>query len=104
MDSVARGTLINLATRMLALAGVLLITTITARLGTSQQGVFALFTSIEGVMLALLSGFGIALARRVSHHGEAPLALLSAMVLCCIALGTVAGGVLWALSVWGPPA
>jgi O-antigen/teichoic acid export membrane protein len=104
MDSVARGTLINLATRMLALAGVLLITTITARLGTSQQGVFALFTSIEGVMLALLSGFGIALARRVSHHGEAPLALLSAMVLCCIALGTVAGGVLWALSIWGPPA
>ena len=66
MDSVARGTLVNLATRIAALAGVLLITLFTARLGTEQQGAFALFTSIEGGLLALLSGFGVVLARRVS--------------------------------------
>ena len=104
MDSVARGTLVNLATRIAALVGVLLITVVTARLGTAQQGAFALFTSIEGVLLALLSGFGVALARRVSHHGEQPRALLSAMLLCCAGLGVVAAGLLWAVSRWGPPA
>lgn len=104
MDSVARGTLVNLATRVAALVGVLLITVVTARLGTAQQGAFALFTSIEGVLLALLSGFGVALARRVSHHGEQPRALLSAMLLCCAGIGLLAAGVLWAVSRWGPPA
>lgn len=104
MDSVARGTLVNLATRIAALVGVLLITVVTARLGTEQQGAFALFTSVEGVLLALLSGFGVALARRVSHHGEQPRALLSAMLLCCAGMGLVAAGVLWTVSRWGPPA
>ena len=104
MDSVARGTLVNLATRIAALVGVLLITVVTARLGTEQQGAFALFTSVEGVLLALLSGFGVALARRVSHHNEQPRALLSAMLLCCAGIGLLAAGVLWAVSRWGPPA
>ena len=104
MDSVARGALLNLATRIAAVVGVLLITVVTARLGTVQQGVFALFISVEGALLALLSGFGVALARRVSHHGEQPRALLSATLLCCAGLGGVAGLALWALSVWGPPA
>ena len=117
MDSVARGTLTNLATRLGAVLGVLLITTITARLGTEQQGAFALFTSVEGLLLALFSGFGVALARRVSqavanpgsgrisstaavsHHG-----LLSAMVCCCLGLGTLAGAGLWWASVWGSTA
>ena len=104
MDSVARGTLVALATRIAALVGVLLITVVTARLGTAQQGAFALFTSVEGVLLALLSGFGVALARRVSHHGEQPRALLSAMLLCGAGIGLLAAGVLWAVSQWGPPA
>jgi O-antigen/teichoic acid export membrane protein len=106
MDSVARGLLINLATRTLAVVGVLWITTITARLGTEQQGVFALFTSVEGLLLALLSGFGVALARKVSqspsstqHQG-----LLSAIVGCCVGLGTLAALCLWAVSMWGPKA
>jgi O-antigen/teichoic acid export membrane protein len=104
VDSVAKGTLINLATRTLGVLGVLLITTITARLGTEVQGAFALFTGVEGVWLALLSGFGVALARRVSHHREDTRALLSAMVLCCVGLGLVSGAVLWAFSRTGPAA
>ncbi|MFT3817659.1 MAG: polysaccharide biosynthesis C-terminal domain-containing protein [Rubrivivax sp.] len=103
-DSVARGTLINLATRLLGVGLVLAITAVTARLGTETQGAFALFTSIEGLLLALLSGFGVALARRVSHHGEQPRALVAATVLACIGLGALASLVLWALSAWGPPA
>ncbi len=102
--SVARGAAINLATRLLAVGLVLMITTITARMGTATQGVFALFTSIEGGLLALLSGFGIALARRVSHHGEHPRELLGAVAVGCVALGSVAGMLLWAVAVFGPPA
>lgn len=103
-DGVARGTLINLATRLAGVGAVLGITALTARLSTEAQGTFALFTSVEGVLLALLSGFGVALARRVSHHGEQPRRLASAMVLACLALGTLAALALWALSAAGPPA
>lgn len=103
-DSVARGTLINLATRTAGVVAVLGITALTARISTQAQGTFALFTSVEGVLLALLSGFGIALARRVSHHGERPLGWVAAMVLACLGLGAVAGGLLLALSTFGPPA
>lgn len=104
MDSVARGTLINLITRLAGVALVLALTAITARIGTEAQGAFALFTSVEGVLLALLSGFGIALARRVSHHRENPRALLSAIVVACVGLGCVAGLGLWLFSRVGPPA
>jgi O-antigen/teichoic acid export membrane protein len=101
---VAKGTLINLVTRLLGVAAVLGITAITARLSTQAQGTFAIFTSIEGVLLALFSGFGIALARRLSHHGQSPTGLVSAMVLACLALGGLAAAVLWSLSAMGPPA
>lgn len=104
MDSVARGTLINLTTRLAGVGLVLAITAITARVSTQAQGAFALFTSVEGVLLALMSGFGIALARRISHHGEQPGALVAATVLACVGLGVVAGALLWAFAAWGPPA
>lgn len=102
--SLVRGTAINLAARLLSMALVLAITAVAARLGTAVQGAFALFTSVEGVLLALFSGFGIALARRVSHHGEQPRALLGAMVLACLALGTVAAALLLGIALLGPPA
>jgi len=104
MDSVARGTLINLATRLAGVGLVLALTTITARIGTEAQGAFALFTSVEGVWLALLSGFGIALARRVSHYFERPAPLVAAIVLACGCLGVAGGVALWAVSRWGPAA
>jgi O-antigen/teichoic acid export membrane protein len=104
MDPVARGTWINLATRTAAVGAVLLITTITARLGPEVQGAFAIFTSVEAVLLALFSGFGIALARRVSHHGDEPRALLAASLLACVGLGLLAGAGLWLLSRVGGPA
>ncbi len=103
-DTVARGTLINLATRCAGVAAVLAITAVTARISTQAQGQFALFTSAEAVLLALFSGFGVALARRVSHHRETPHGWLSAMVLACIALGCAAALGLACLAAWGPPA
>lgn len=104
MDSIGRGTVINLGTRLLGVALVLALTTVAARMGTEVQGAFALFTSVESVWLALLSGFGIALARRVSHHGDAPRALVAAVVLVCVLLGLIGGGLLWGVAAWGPAA
>lgn len=104
MDSVARGTLVNLATRLLAMALVLAITAMAARIGPEVQGVFALFTSVEGVLLALLSGPGIALARQVSQDGRWPRALVSATVLASVGLGVVGGSLLLVLARFGPPA
>ena len=103
-DSVARGTLTNLVTRLLGVAAVLAITTLTARLGTEVQGAFALFTGVEGVLLALFSGLGIALARRVSHHQESPRALTTAVIATGLLLGVVASLLLWAASKALPPA
>jgi O-antigen/teichoic acid export membrane protein len=104
VNGVARGTVINLSTRLLGVGLMLGITALTARIGTDTQGAFALFTSVEGVLLAVLSGFGVALARRVSHHGQEPQPLLSAIVLSCLTLGAAAGVGLWIFSRWGPPA
>jgi O-antigen/teichoic acid export membrane protein len=103
MDSIARGSLINLVTRVLAVALGLAITLYTARLGTSSQGAFALFTAVESVLLALLSGFGVAIARRISHHGERPAGLVGASVLASVLLGlAVAAGLALLSSVSGP--
>jgi len=94
MDSIRRGSLINLGTRVLAVTLGLAITLYTARLGTAQQGAFALFTAVESVLLALVSGFGVAIARRISHHGERPAALVSACVLACVLIGLVVAAAL----------
>jgi hypothetical protein len=102
--SVARGTAVNLFARLAAVGLVLAITAFTARMGTAQQGAFALFTSVEAVLLALFSGFGIALARRVSHHQEQPRALMSALICASVVLGTVAGVLMWLVSAHGPAA
>lgn len=97
-DGVTRGSLINLGTRLLAVALGLAITLITARLGPAQQGAFAIFLAVEAVLLALGSGFGVAIARRISHHGERPAGLVGASVLACLLFGLAAAGALWAVS------
>ncbi|MDH5541035.1 MAG: teichoic acid transporter, partial [Rhizobacter sp.] len=95
MSDLASGTLINLLSRIAAVSCGLVITLITARLGTEPQGQFALFVAVEAVLLAACSGLGIALARRVSHLGQSPAGLVSATVLACVGLGGVLGVVLW---------
>lgn len=105
MDPVARGTLINFSTRVLSVAALLGLTALSARMGTEVQGAFALFTSAEGVLIALLSGFGVALARQASQGGArqaAPLA--GATVLACLLAGLVAGALLAGLAWTGPEA
>jgi O-antigen/teichoic acid export membrane protein len=116
VSTIARGTVVNLGTRIAAIALGVSITLLTARMGTEAQGKFALLTSVETLLLALFSGFGVALARRVSHGGERPEQILGAPLWACLALGvgcavllagvsmasTGAYGSLWILALGAP--
>ncbi|MFM2066771.1 MAG: hypothetical protein RLZZ584_1680 [Pseudomonadota bacterium] len=100
MSGIARASLVNLVTRVAAVGLGLAITLYVARLGPARQGEFALFTAVESVLMALTSGFGVAIARRISHHGERPAGLVGASMLACLLLGLVAGAGLLAVSHW----
>ncbi len=93
--SLARASLVNLGSRLLAVALGLALTLYTARLGPAAQGAFALFLAVESVLLAAGTGFGVAVARELSHHGRHPGGLLGAMVVACLVLGVAAAAGLW---------
>lgn len=97
----AHGAWINFVTRTAAVVLGLLITLLAARLGTEAVGVFALFTAVEAAVLALASGGGIVLARRISHFGQAPGGALSALALTALTTGALAGALVWGASQWG---
>ncbi len=99
MSTIARGTFINLGARVTAIALGVSITVLTARIGTAAQGQFALLTSVESLLLALFSGFGLALARRVSHGGEHPREIVGATLWACLVLGVICAVALIALSI-----
>lgn len=87
MSNIAQGTIVNLGARLGAIGLGLAIMVVTARLGPVAQGQFSLLGSIEACLLALFSGFGVALARRVSHHGEDPRSTLGATLAACLLSG-----------------
>ncbi|MCU0813863.1 MAG: hypothetical protein MUC32_05900, partial [Burkholderiaceae bacterium] len=70
LAGLAQGAALNLAARVAAMALALAVLVVVARMGPAVQGAFALFVAVESVLLTLGSGFGIALARRLSHHGD----------------------------------
>lgn len=90
---------LNLAARVLAVLLGAALMLLTARLGTVPQGAFALFVAAEAVLLAALSGFGVVLARQVSHHGHAPgpaaTAALVTSVMAGLGLAAVLGIGAW---------
>jgi O-antigen/teichoic acid export membrane protein len=98
LAGLARGASLNLVARAATVAlGLALMATV-ARLGPTVQGAFALFVAVESVLLTLGSGFGLALARRISHHQEAPGPGLRRWLLVGVAFGAAAALVLLALS------
>ncbi|MES2888389.1 MAG: polysaccharide biosynthesis C-terminal domain-containing protein [Pseudomonadota bacterium] len=103
-QSLAQGAWVNVVTRSGAVVLGLLITLVAARLGTEAVGVFALFTAVESALLALASGGGIVLARRISHFGWAPGGALSALVLTSLILGALVAAAVWSASQWGDSA
>jgi hypothetical protein len=70
----------------------------------STQGAFALFTSVESLVIALASGPGLLLARQVSQRGQASPTALGAVVGASLLTGGAAGLAVAALAAWGPEA
>jgi O-antigen/teichoic acid export membrane protein len=104
MSSVARGTLVNLLARSATVLLVLALSVLAARIGPSTQGAFALFTSVESLVIALASGPGLLLARQVSQRGQASPTALGAVVGASLLTGGAAGLAVAALAAWGPEA
>lgn len=95
--SLFRGAAANLIAKVALVLLGLGITVVVARRGAAVQGAFALFVACEAVMLTLFSGFGLALAREVSHHrreAQAQARSLSALLLASLAVGLLASAVL----------
>ncbi|WP_157263595.1 oligosaccharide flippase family protein [Azohydromonas aeria] len=98
LAGLARGASLNLLARAATVALGLALMVHVARLGPAVQGAFALFVAVESVLLTLGSGFGLALARRISHHQEAPGRSLRRWLMVAVAFGAVAALVLLALA------
>lgn len=86
ISSISRGAISHFIAKSLAVVLGMAIIAIVARQGPQQQGLFSLLVATEAVYAALFSGIGLAVARRVSHHGdEAGMWLTGALVLCVLA-------------------
>ncbi len=101
--TLARGASINLAGRVVLVCGGLLLMTLVARLGTEQQGAFALFLAFESILLSLFSGLGLVLAREYSRSGSAGVAafdvrLHGTMLTTALIVGVLAALLLLAVS------
>lgn len=98
--SFARAAFGNLAAKVLLVVFGLGVTLIVARRGPELQGAFSLFVACEAVLVTLFSGFGLALAREVSHHRADAGRGLSAMLLASAGVGLLAAAVLVGVSAW----
>jgi O-antigen/teichoic acid export membrane protein len=98
LAGLARGASLNLIARAATVALGLALMVHVARLGPAVQGAFALFVAVESVLLTLGSGFGLALARRISHHREPPGPGLRRWLVVAVAFGAAAALVLLVLS------
>ncbi|MEW6098403.1 MAG: teichoic acid transporter, partial [Pseudomonadota bacterium] len=85
----ARGAISHLATRLASVGLGLLVLVAVARQEPQVQGVFSLLVATEALFAALLSGLGLAAARRVSHHREAASRWLGGAVLLALGCGSV---------------
>lgn len=99
-SSLARGAVANFLTRLLAVLLGLALMALVARQGPAAQGVFSLMVATEAVFAALFSGFGLVLARQVSHHGDDPRPWLGGALLLAALAGLCGAAVLALAGRW----
>jgi O-antigen/teichoic acid export membrane protein len=95
-DSLLRGATAHVLSRALTIALALVLLVVVARLGPAVQGAFALFVTIESLLVTMGSGLSLVLAREASTAGGPP-ALLRPVLRAALLVGA-AGGLL--LVVW----
>lgn len=98
LDGLARGAAVNLLGRVATVGLGLGILVVVARMGPAAQGAFSLFVAVEAVLLTLGSGFGLALARGISHHGDSGALPLRRWLRVSLAVGVAASLVLAVLA------
>ncbi len=86
-SSISRGAISNFIARLAAVGLGLAILAIVARQGPHQQGMFSLLVATEAVFAALFSGFGLVVARQVSHHREAVSSWLGGALVLALSAG-----------------
>lgn len=94
LAGLARGAAVNLVARAATVGLGLAVLVVVARMGPAAQGAFSLFVAVEAVLLTLCSGFGLALARGISHHGDAGGVPLRRWLRVSLAVGVLASLVL----------
>ncbi len=98
LAGLAPGAARHLAARAAATGLGVAVVVVVARLGPAVQGAFALFLAVEAALLTLCSGFGLALARRISHHGDDGAAPLRAWLRVATAVGVAVALGAWAVA------
>ncbi|WP_281915080.1 lipopolysaccharide biosynthesis protein [Caldimonas thermodepolymerans] len=102
VPSISRGAISHFVAKSLAVALGMALIAIVARQGAQHQGAFSLLVATEAVYAALFSGIGLAVARRVSHHGDEAGTWLAGALLWCLLAGLAGAAVLGlAAARWG---
>jgi len=94
--SLTRSALSHFLARLSAVGLGLALLALAARQGPAEQGVFSLLVATEAVYAALFSGFGLVVARQVSHHREAAARWLGGALVLALGAGGVGALVFWA--------
>lgn len=94
--SLTRSALSHFLARLSAVGLGLALLALAARQGPAEQGVFSLLVATEAVYAALFSGFGLVMARQVSHHREAAARWLGGALVLALGAGGVGALVFWA--------
>lgn len=95
--SLTRSAISHFLARLAAVGLGLVLLGLVARQGPAEQGVFSLLVATEAVYAALFSGFGLVVARQVSHHREAAARWLGGALVLALAAGVAGAGVLWSV-------
>ncbi len=98
MTTLLRNSTINLIFKIAGLFLGLAITVITARLGTSERGIYSITTLVAQIFITILSGLSPAIAYRISRHEEAPGPLVSATLGFAVIAGSLFAACLLAVS------
>ncbi|MFN3415234.1 MAG: lipopolysaccharide biosynthesis protein [Caldimonas sp.] len=94
--SLTRSALGHFLSRLAAVGLGLVLLGLAARGGPAEQGVFSLLVATEAVYAALFSGFGLVVARQVSHHREAAARWLGGALGLALGAGGVGALAFWA--------
>jgi O-antigen/teichoic acid export membrane protein len=95
--TLTRSALGHFLSRLSAVGLGLAVLSLAARQGPAEQGMFSLLVATEALYAALFSGFGLVVARQVSHHRASAARWLGGALGLALIAGGVGALVFWAV-------